>query len=143
MVEGLGEAARAPEGARPGGGVTAREAQDRGEVGRSGPRVGSDASKCYCETTDSCQVTGNNCGKAKSPAAAAEVFGNSEGNCATPKTLFESAIQFMARQAPDARLVYFTGDFAEAGASYACHGSERVGNESRGQINGQTPFRPI
>ena len=98
--------------------------------------VGSDASKCYCETTDSCQVTGSNCGKAKSPAAAAEVFGNSEGNCATPQTLFESATKFMARQAPDAKLVYFTGDFAEAGASYACHGSERVGNESRGQING-------
>ena len=47
-------------------------------------------------------------------------LGNSEGNCATPFSLYRSAMNFMRQHAPGARAVYFTGDFAEAGASYAC-----------------------
>ena len=47
-------------------------------------------------------------------------YGNSEGNCATPALLYESGLDFMAQQAPEAPLLYFTGDFAEAGASYPC-----------------------
>jgi len=83
---------------------------------------GSDATKCYCETTASCSSTGDGCYMANSSAGqvAAEKFGNSEGNCATPFPLYESGLDFMYKQGPNVPLVYFTGDFAEAGASYPC-----------------------
>ena len=98
--------------------------------------TGSDASKCYCETTAKCKVAGDHCEMAASPTlpTAARPYGSSEGNCATPQPLYESAVGFMRTTAPDAAAVYFTGDFAEAGASYACHGPTRIGNESEAQI---------
>ena len=82
--------------------------------------VGSKA-ECYCETFSSCPRSGAACGMATNATTAAAPWGTSEGNCATPKPLFESAAAFMAAEAGDAPLVYFTGDFSEAGASYACH----------------------
>eukprot|EP01047_Picozoa_sp_COSAG01_P041134 COSAG01_NODE_3512_length_5986_cov_3.098182_5_plen_573_part_00 len=64
------------------------------------------------------------CGRAAAlkngtPAGMAGHFGHSEGNCATPKVLFESALEFMLRQAPHADRIVFTGDFGQAG--YANH----------------------
>ena len=85
--------------------------------------VGSDAARCYCETTASCAVTGAGCVMQPNASLAAPLFGNSEGNCATPKTLYESAMDFMAKEAGDAKMVYFTGDFSEAGAASGCDGS--------------------
>lgn len=84
--------------------------------------VGSDAGKCYCETTAKCQVTGAHCEMTPGLATSAARWGNSEGNCATPIDLYESGVNFMAKHQPNAQ-VYFTGDFAEAGASAPCHGS--------------------
>ena len=84
--------------------------------------VGSDAKGCYCETTASCSVTGSSCYMQPNATLAAPEFGNSEGNCATPHSLYESALNFMAKEAGDAAMVYFTGDFAEAGASSPCAG---------------------
>eukprot|EP01052_Picozoa_sp_SAG31_P031311 SAG31_NODE_3305_length_4438_cov_5.790505_1_plen_398_part_00 len=86
--------------------------------------VGSDATRCYCETTAACKVTGSGCANASSANASALPLGNSEGNCATPHALYESAAAFMGHTTPKLNGgVYFTGDFAEAGASYPCHGS--------------------
>ena len=102
--------------------------------------TGSDATKCYCETTASCSVTGQGCFMANisTGQVPAAKFGNSEGNCnvadslqwpthfcvegncATPVALYESGLDFMQQQGPDAPFIYFTGDFAEAGASYPC-----------------------
>ena len=53
------------------------------------------------------------------PAGMAGHFGHSEGNCATPKVLFESALDFMRSHAPGADRIVFTGDFGQAG--YANH----------------------
>lgn len=44
---------------------------------------------------------------------------------ATPADLYESGVKFMAKHQPKAQ-VYFTGDFAEAGASSPCHGSAQA-----------------
>lgn len=85
--------------------------------------VDADAKKCYCETTAKCKVTGAGCDMTPGVVTAAEKWGNSEGNCATPQSLYESGVAFMGRQQPNAH-VYFTGDFAEAGASAPCHGDE-------------------
>ena len=41
---------------------------------------------------------------------------------ATPLDLYDSGVKFMGKHQPNAQ-VYFTGDFAEAGASSPCHGS--------------------
>jgi len=77
--------------------------------------VGSDATHCYCETAAACPRM-HGCVNATSANASAPTLGSSEGNCATPTALFESAATFMGRTAAHAP-VYFTGDFAEAGAS--------------------------
>ena len=48
----------------------------------------------------------------------AGVFGSSQGNCATPRTLYESAVEFMHENSQDsADIVLFTGDFTQAGLS--------------------------
>ena len=51
---------------------------------------GSDSKNCYCETTKSCPRM-DNCDK----TGDAGKFGHSEGNCATPKTLYLSALEMM------------------------------------------------
>lgn len=79
--------------------------------------------RCYCETTAKCQVTGSGCTTQPDKNKAAAIFGNSEGNCATPMSLYDSAVAFMGKT-EQTDLVYFTGDFAEAGASAPCHGKE-------------------
>lgn len=43
----------------------------------------------------------------------AGVFGHAEGNCATPQSLYEGAVQFLAMEGVDT--VLFTGDFTQAG----------------------------
>ena len=116
--------------------------------------VGADASSCYCEITmpggppelpvcyqaraadgqcmwgDPCNCTLSHHDSTPNTAnGSAGVFGNSEGNCATPKSLYESALAFMragrvgSGNEAGAPLVYFTGDFAEAGASVPCDGT--------------------
>ena len=56
----------------------------------------------------------NAAGGSGRPAGTAGVFGNSEGNCATPLSLYDSAIEFMkssstgSQHAAGAPLVYFT-----------------------------------
>lgn len=87
--------------------------------------VGSDTSDCYCETFESCPRMGKSCAFGKSTHPAGR-FGSSEGNCASPQDLFTSAVRFMASEAPHAAAVYFTGDFAEAGASSPCVGPDSV-----------------
>ena len=59
--------------------------------------VAASADTCYCETTEKCQTCGKDCvvGDPSAPTAA-RPWGNSEGNCATPQRLFESAAAFMA-----------------------------------------------
>ena len=48
----------------------------------------------------------------------ARPFGNSQGNCATPRTLYDSAVEFMNENSQDgADIVLFTGDFTQAGLS--------------------------
>ena len=81
---------------------------------------GSDATSCYCETGASCPRMGNKCELQSNKSLSAGHFGNSEGDCATPLSLYESTVQFMAQKAADAPVVFFTGDFSEAGASYPC-----------------------
>jgi hypothetical protein len=81
--------------------------------------VDSDARKCYCETVNSCPRMGPHCTITNDTASQAEPWGNSEGNCATPRILFQSAAEFM-RRTQSTPAVYFTGDFAEAGASASC-----------------------
>ena len=73
----------------------------------------------------------------------AGVYGNSEGNSATPHSLYESAVAFMRSgrtgstahgNASGAPLVYFTGDFAQAGASFPCDGTVNM-SVAQQQIN--------
>ncbi len=79
--------------------------------------VGSDTKECYCETYESCPRMGTKCNK----TGDAGMYGNSQGNCASPQSLWESGIQFMDKESPSSPdFIFFTGDFAEAGASYAC-----------------------
>ena len=83
--------------------------------------VDSNADGCYCETAKSCARIGAKCDVLPSnDTHRAAPFGNSEGNCATPQSLYGSVVNFMAKTAPNAKSVYFTGDFAEAGAPYPC-----------------------
>lgn len=91
--------------------------------------VGSDADGCYCESSAAwapaaCPRMGPSCNMKKANGStAAAVWGNSEGNCATPFGLYKSAVAFMG-ETKRTPLVYFTGDFAEAGAVSPCHGDE-------------------
>ena len=83
--------------------------------------VGADASRCYCEIDATCPQAGANCHVGVESNTSAQPLGNSEGNCATPHALYESALRFMATTTPNLTGgVYFTGDFVEAGASTAC-----------------------
>ena len=81
---------------------------------------------CYCEAHASCpQGVGEQCvvGSPNASSAPAGPFGDSEGDCATPPSLWASALAFMASAsgpAPDARFVFLTGDYGEAGNSYPC-----------------------
>ena len=81
---------------------------------------GSDAEKCYCESSQACPRMKDCPVEAGTAAARAQPWGNSEGNCATPLNLFASALDFMKAKSGAAPLVYFTGDFSEAGTSYPC-----------------------
>eukprot|EP01050_Picozoa_sp_SAG11_P025722 SAG11_NODE_5903_length_1437_cov_1.684604_1_plen_343_part_10 len=89
--------------------------------------VGAGADGCYCETSAPwaaapCPRMGPHCNVSRANGStAAAVWGNSEGNCATPLGLYKSAVAFMGKT-KRTPLVYFTGDFAEAGASAACVG---------------------
>ena len=95
--------------------------------------VGSSASTCYCETASSCpRMKGCDLVSNTSDPTRAEEWGNSEGNCASPQLLYTSAVDFMAKHTStsltgvnddETPLVYFTGDFAEAGATAPCEGS--------------------
>lgn len=97
--------------------------------------AGSDAYDCYCETNAQCPRMGEECSQSlQDPAAftAAGYFGSAEGDCATPLTLYDSAMSFISSLVPSLgspttnsvkpppQLVYYTGDFTEAGAPYAC-----------------------
>ena len=82
--------------------------------------VGADATRCYCEDAATCPQSGKGCGPGATANASAQPLGNSEGNCATPHALYESAVRFMASTTPHlAGGLYFTGDFVEAGAADA------------------------
>ena len=91
--------------------------------------VGAGADGCYCETSAAwaaapCPRMGPHCNVSwANGSTAAAVWGNSEGNCATPLGLYQSAVAFMGKTKATP-LVYFTGDFAEAGAASPCHGDE-------------------
>jgi hypothetical protein len=70
----------------------------------------SDAVSCFCETGAACPRMGAGCVVAnRSTPTSARQFGSSEGNCATPQSLYNSAVSFMAKTAPEAKAVYFTG----------------------------------
>ena len=112
--------------------------------------VGSSAATCHCETEATCaRMKGCELLDNQTDPTRAEPWGNSEGNCATPQLLYQSAIEFMANftttlqqgqdgtealgnsearsvnsQDASAALVYFTGDFAEAGATAPCNASD-------------------
>jgi hypothetical protein len=96
---------------------------------------GADAAACYCETTASCPRIGAHCGTSNTSntSTAARPWGSSEGNCATPTRLYDSAVAFMARTKATP-LVYFTGDFAEAGASAACDPAAPAAPSAQRQI---------
>ena len=81
--------------------------------------VGSNAVGCFCETGESCPRKGAHCKHEHVHEHQAPPWGSSEGNCATPRITFSSAVDFM-RKTKATPLVYFTGDFAQAGASVAC-----------------------
>lgn len=91
--------------------------------------VGAGADGCYCETAAAwaaapCPRMGPQCNSSRANGStAAAVWGNSEGNCATPLGLYQSAVAFMGKTKATP-LVYFTGDFAEAGASSPCYGND-------------------
>ena len=93
--------------------------------------TGSDATKCYCETTASCSVTGQGCFMANisTGQVPAAKFGNSEGNCATPVALYESGLDFMQQQGPDSPFIYFTGMLATTCVlplTAACSSASRI-----------------
>ena len=79
--------------------------------------TGSDAARCYCETYESCPRSGSTCNLAPDHTTAAQFWGTGEGDCATPPSLYGSAMDFISTEH---NMVYYTGDFAEAGAPYAC-----------------------
>ena len=92
---------------------------DASKSGRA-DTVGADATRCYCEDAAPCPGSGKGCGPGATANASAQPLGNSEGNCATPHALYESAVRFMASTTPHlAGGLYFTGDFVEAGAADA------------------------
>ena len=77
--------------------------------------------ECFCETAHSCPL---NCPKSCFVGAKfangsiippAGIFGNSEANCATPLSLYNSALAFMAEEDKHAAAIFMTGDFGEAG----------------------------
>ena len=118
---------------------------------------GADATSCYCEITKAdgvhrgcdqpttcspacnCSLASHG-GAPNTPNGTAGLFGNSEGNCATPVSLYASAVEFMragrtgTAATAGAPLVYFTGDFAEAGSSYPCDGTVNM-TVAQQQIN--------
>lgn len=75
---------------------------------------------CYCEMHHQCPRVPVHCRFSMDHAAG--IFGNSEGNCATPERLFASALAWVnsTTRTHAQPLVLLTGDFAEAGASYSC-----------------------
>ena len=100
--------------------------------------VGSDAANCYCETYESCPRIGATCKMSNDPPTAAQYWGTGEGNCATPVPLYESCMEFLSSNMATTtttpnnnnntppQLAYYTGDFTEAGAPYACNASSHV-----------------
>jgi len=75
---------------------------------------------CYCETHETCPRFPPSCGMANATDVAAGPFGDSPNNCATPPALWASATTFLASALPAPSVVFFTGDFGEAGLSAAC-----------------------
>jgi 3',5'-cyclic AMP phosphodiesterase CpdA len=76
---------------------------------------------CFCELHDACPRMPATC-VAQAPGApgSALPFGTPEDNCATPVALWEAALQFMVLEAPDAPIIFHTGDFGEAGLTAPC-----------------------
>ena len=84
---------------------------------------GSPTFRCYCETADACPMNvPKSCfvGANSSTIPPAGLYGNSEANCATPQSLYSSALNFMAKEDGAAAAVFMTGDFGESGNSFQC-----------------------
>lgn len=80
------------------------------------------SSGCFCETHETCPRFPESCTIASSPADAAGPYGDAENNCATPPALWSSAMTFLGAgpATSSASIVFFTGDFGEAGLSAPC-----------------------
>ena len=98
----------------------------RSSAARAGPAASAPSSRLVSTgsspgSRDSMASTRREgCGPGATANASAQPLGNSEGNCATPHALYESAVRFMASTTPHlAGGLYFTGDFVEAGAADA------------------------
>jgi 3',5'-cyclic AMP phosphodiesterase CpdA len=59
----------------------------------------------------------NYCNEAKTNDTSVQAgpFGNATGNCATPYTLYRSALNFMTVENPPVDFILFTGDYTQAG----------------------------
>ena len=69
--------------------------------------TGSDPTHCDCETYQTCPRVGPDC----TTNGNAGPFGNAEANCASPHSLYTSAISFMQHQDSSPDFIFFTGDF--------------------------------
>ena len=84
-------------------------------------QIGTLAAGCFCESHDTCARFPPTCTHTDNSSLAALPFGMPEDNCATPPGLWEAAMGFVASLNPS--MVFFTGDFGQAGLAVAC--SER------------------
>ena len=76
---------------------------------------------CYCESHDTCPRFPSTCAHTDNSSLAALPFGMPEDSCATPIGLWEAAVSFVKTLAPS--MVFFTGDFGQAGLATACSGT--------------------
>jgi sphingomyelin phosphodiesterase len=97
-------------------------------------KAGADANNCWCVFNGLCPRLGGKCGMTSNQQDVAEPWGNAEGNCATPKQLYDSALDFM-KSVSELQMVYNSGDYAQAGASWACSNGAGSGPEPQRQLN--------
>jgi hypothetical protein len=79
-------------------------------------------SGCYCDSHEACPRMPSSCVHTDDATLQALPFGMPEDSCATPLGLWGAAMAFVAAQSPPS-MVFFTGDFGDAGLADACSAS--------------------
>jgi len=90
-------------------------------------------SGCYCTSHDACPRFPTSCAHTDNASLAAPPFGSPEDSCATPIGLWEAAMSFVPSLAP--AMVFYTGDFNQAGLAVACSASSSAQEQQLSNTN--------